>query len=110
MVRWAGGSGRGATSNVVAIRADGTSDDPMRDYGIETRVTVDDAPAAVAKVEQVKLCSMCNRVLRLRVEDRRSGRVSVVFECPRHGALPRGWRNAFLARVRDHVVGQRRRG
>jgi hypothetical protein len=71
----------------------------------------DDAPdlANITSVEQVKVCSMCNRVLRLRVEGRNAkGHIEVVFECPKHGALPRGWRNAFLARVQTYVDVKRR--
>jgi len=91
------------------VTVKGQVDDPVARYGIDTRVDVDESPCAVAQVERVKVCSMCNRVLRLRVENRVSGRVTVVAECPRHGALPRGWRNAFLARVKDHVVRSRQR-
>lgn len=68
-----------------------------------------DVTDPIAPVERVYMCPKCPRTMRLRVDDRKkNGHTMVVFECPKHGAFPGGWRSAYLAKVREHVINERK--
>lgn len=46
--------------------------------------------ARITKVHRTIICRYCRAQLEIKVNTKQSGRVSVVFSCPRHGVLKPG--------------------